>query len=255
MSMEEYEHLIYQQNGPIAVIMLNRPEVMNALSPALISELLKAMTKIASDNSVKVVVVTGAGRAWSAGVDLKALNEGIKEGKFDADEMLKEGNSLMHLIQTMPKPVIAAVNGFCYTGALELLMSFDIIIAAEEAKIGDTHTKWGMIPKWGMSQRLSQLIGPLKARELSFTAEPITGKEAARIGLVNMAVPLEDLDNKVGEIVKKILGNSAQTIGAMKHLYYEGEQNSLKEGLQIEQDFDLAITDRAEFIKDFAKNK
>ncbi len=253
--MEEFEHIVYQQNGPIAVIMLNRPEVMNALSPALISELLAAMTEIAADDEAKVVIVTGAGRAWSAGVDLKALNEGIKEGKFDADDMLKNGNTLMHLIQTMPKPVIAAVNGFCYTGALELMMSFDIIVAAEEAMLGDTHTKWGMIPKWGMSQRLSQLVGPLKARELSFTAEAISGKEAARIGLVNMAVPLEDLDNKVGEIVKKIIGNSAQTIGAMKHLFYQGEQNSLKEGLQIEQNFDLAITDRAEFINDFAKNK
>ena len=253
--MEEFKHIIYQQNGPIAVIMLNRPEVMNALSPDLISELLEAMTAISADDTIKVAIVTGAGRAWSAGVDLKALNEGIKEGKFDADEMLKNGNTLMHLIQTMPKPVIAAVNGFCYTGALELMMSFDIIIAAEEAKIGDTHTKWGIIPKWGMSQRLSQLVGPLKARELSFTAEPISGIEAARIGLVNMAVPLEELDNKVGELAKKIIGNSAQTIGAMKHLYYEGEQNSLKEGLQIEQDFDLVITDRAEFIKDFAKNK
>ncbi len=253
--MEEFEYIVYQQNGPILVIMFNRPEAMNALNPELIEELLVAMKQAAAEDSIKVVLVTGAGTAWSAGMDLKALNEGISQGQVKAADVLKNGLDIMELIQTMPKPVIAVVNGFCYTGALELMMSFDLVIAAEEATIGDTHAKWGVIPKWGMSQRLSQLVGPLKARELSFTCDPINGKEAARIGLVNMAIPLEKLDEKVGEVVKKILSNSSQTIAAMKHLYHAGEQVSLKEGLQIEQDYDVAITDRAEFLKNFEKNK
>ena len=253
--MEEFEYIVYQHNGPIALIMFNRPEVMNALNPTLIEELLEAMEMAASEDSIEVVLVTGAGKAWSAGVDLNALNDGITDGQFDATQMLEDGNAVMELIQTMPKPAIAVVNGHCFTGALELMMCFDIIIAAEEAKIGDTHCKWGMIPKWGMSQRLSQLVGPLKARELSFTAEPINGKEAARIGLVNMAVPLAELDDKVSEIVKKILGNSSQTIAAMKHLYLVGEQGTLKDGLEAEQKYDVGITDRTEFLKDFVKNK
>jgi len=130
-----------------------------------------------------------------------------------------------------------------------------MVIAAEEAQIGDTHAKWGVIPKWGMSQRLSQLVGPMKARELSFTCEPISGKEAARIGLVNKAVPLADLDDAVNEIANKILGNSRQTIAAMKHLYLQGELTTLKEGLAIELTYEKQITDRVEFLKNFTKNK
>lgn len=253
--MANYKYIAFHQQGPIAAIILNRPEAMNALSPQLIEELRDAVKIAGKDPDVGVVIVTGAGRAWSAGIDLKAMNDGITDGTFTSDKVLNDGNELMHLLQTMPKPTIAAVNGFCYTGAMELMMAFDIVIAAEEAKIGDTHAKWGVIPKWGMSQRLSQLVGPQKARELSFTCEPISGKEAARIGLVNKAVPLAELDDTVNEMVNKILGNSRQTIAAMKHLYLQGELTTLKEGLQIEQDYQKAITDRTEFLKDFVNNK
>ena len=253
--MADYKYIAFHSHGPIAAIILNRPGAMNALSPQLVAELRDAVKVAGKDPEVRVVMVTGAGRAWSAGIDLKAMNDGIEEGTFTSDKVLNDGNELMHLLQTMPKPTIAVVNGYCFTGALELMMAFDIVIAAEEAKIGDTHAKWGVIPKWGMSQRLSQLVGPQKARELSFTCEPISGKEAARIGLVNKAVPLAELDDTVNEMVNKILGNSRQTIAAMKHLYLQGEMNTLKEGLQIEQDYHVAITDRTEFLKDFVNNK
>ena len=253
--MSDYKNIAYHQQGPIAVIILNRPEAMNALSPQLVEEWRDAMEVAAKDTEVRVVIVTGAGRAWSAGIDLKALNSGIENGTFTADKVLKDGEVIMDLLQKMPKPTIAAINGFCYTGAMELMMAFDIVIAAEEAKIGDTHAKWGVIPKWGMSQRLSQLVGPMKARELSFTCEPISGKEAARIGLVNKAVPLADLDDTVNEMVNKILGNSRQTIAAMKHLYLQGELTTLKEGLEIELAYEKQITDRVEFLKDFVNNK
>lgn len=253
--MRKLKYLTFQQNGPLALIMFNRPEAMNALNPQLIEELKEAMFAVADDDEIEVVLVTGSGKAWSAGIDLKAMNTGIADGLFTADQILKDGEEIIRLLQTMPKPTIAVVNGYCYTGAMELMMAFDMVIAAEEAQIGDTHAKWGVIPKWGMSQRLSQLVGPMKARELSFTCEPISGKEAARIGLVNKAVPLAELDDTVSEVVRKILGNSAETIAAMKHLYYQGEQTTLKEGLQIEKEYEVAITDRTEFLKNFTKNK
>jgi len=249
--MTEFEHIAYLQNGPILAIIFNRPEVMNALNPKLINELLEAFTIASADEEVKAVIVTGAGKAWSAGIDLKALHKGIDAGDFDAAKINEAGIAIIQLIQTMPKPVIAAVNGHCYTGAMELMMAFDCIIAAEEAMIGDTHAKWGLIPRWGMTQRLSQLVGPIKARELSFTCEPISGKEAAKIGLVNKAVPLKQLDEAVNELVKKMLKNSSQTIAAMKGLYQQGEQGTLSEGLKLEQTIDLSITDRADFLKDF----
>jgi enoyl-CoA hydratase len=147
------------------------------------------------------------------------------------------------------------VHGHCYTGATELMMFFDLIIATEDAKIGDTHAKWGILPKWGMSQRLPRLVGVLKAKEMSFTCKPISGKEAERIGLVNRAVPLEDLENVGMEMANDILQNSAQTIAAFKHLYNEGMNTTLAEGLKIESEFLTDITDRTEFLREFEKNK
>ena len=252
--MSEFKNIAFHQHGPIAVIILNRPDVMNALSPQLIAELKTTIAEVAADEEAKALIVTGAGKAWSAGVDLNTFSGAAANNSTMMDQFLEDGNEIIHLLQTMPKPAIAAINGYCFTGALELMMAFDVVIAANESMIGDTHAKWGVLPKWGMSQRLSQLVGPMKARELSFTCEAITGLEAARIGLVNKAVPLANLDDTVNEMVNKMLGNSAQTIAGMKKLYFFGEQNTLKEGLQAEQAYNVAITDRAEFLADFAEN-
>jgi enoyl-CoA hydratase/carnithine racemase len=111
------------------------------------------------------------------------------------------------------------------------------------------------MPTWGMTQRLPRLVGIMKAKELSFTCKPISGKEAERIGLVNRAVPLEELDKTVLELANDILQNSAQTIAALKHLYNEGIHTTLEEGLKIETDYKVQITDRTEFLRAFEKNK
>ena len=250
-----YQNIIVERQESIAIISLNRPAALNALSPNLIRELKLALQEIARDNSCKVLIVKGAGRAFSAGVDLKAMNESLVGGQFTADEILQDGNQIAKILRTMPQPAIALVHGHCYTGATELMMFFDLIIAAEDAKIGDTHAKWGILPKWGMSQRLPRLVGVLKAKEMSFTCKPITGKEAERIGLVNRAVPLEDLEKTGMEMANEILQNSAQTIAAFKHLYNEGMNTTLADGLKIESEYLIEITDRTEFLRGFEKNK
>ncbi len=183
------------------------------------------------------------------------MNESLVGGQFTADQIIKDGNEIARLLRNMPQPAIAQIHGHCYTGATELMMFFDLIIAAEDAKIGDTHAKWGIMPTWGMTQRLPRLVGVMKAKELSFTCKPISGKEAERIGLVNKAVPLDDLDKTVLELAYDILQNSAQTIAAMKKLYNEGMDTTLAEGLQIESAFKTEITDRTEFLRGFEKNK
>lgn len=251
----EFQEIIYDKKDTVAKITLNRPSVLNALSPLLVQELRDATKDAAADETVKVVVVTGAGRAFSAGVDLNSLNDSIKGGQFDADDILNFGNEFIETLQTMPKPSIAMVNGHCFTGALELMLAFDLIIAADEAKIGDTHTKWGIAPKWGMSQRLAQKVGLLKAMEISFTAKPVLGKEAERIGLVNKSVPSEQLEAATQEMVEMILGNSSQTIAAMKTLYYHGTNHTLAEGIKFESDSVFTINDREEFLRDFENNK
>ena len=250
-----YQDILLERQHAITTIVLNRPAALNALSPNLIRELKAALESVAQDTSCKVLIVKGAGRAFSAGVDLKAMNESLVGGQFTADDILQDGNQIAKILRKMPQPAIALVHGHCYTGATELMMFFDIIIAAEDAKIGDTHAKWGILPKWGMSQRLPRLVGVLKAKEMSFTCKPISGKEAERIGLVNKAVPLDELEQAGFEMANDILQNSAQTIAAFKHLYNEGMETTLGDGLDIESLFVTDITDRTEFLRAFEKNK
>jgi enoyl-CoA hydratase len=250
-----YETILIETAGPVTTVTLNRPAVMNALSPKLLAELRTALEAIATNAACRVVVVRGAGRAFSAGVDLKALADGIQGGQFTADDLTTDANAIAQTLAEMPQVAIAQVHGHCYTGATELMMMFDLVIAADDAKIGDTHTKWGILPKWGMTQRLPRLVGVMKAKELSFTARPVTGTEAERIGLVNRAVPLPDLDSTVRELTDQILSNSAQTIAAMKHLYHVGMATTLEQGLAREAAFETPITDRAEFLRDFEKNR
>ena len=247
--------LLRTQSGPVVTLSLDRPEVLNALSPALVQKLYKEVRNIAQDDSVHILVLTGKGRAFSAGVDLKAMKAEIDGGLFTADDILKTGNALIKTLQEMPQVTIAMVNGHCYTGAMEIMLAFDLIVAADEAKIGDTHAKWGILPKWGMSQRLAHQVGLRKAMELSFTAAPIDGKEAAHIGLVNRSVPRDQLNTAVEELCHKILANSPQTIAAMKQLYYKGAYGSLKKGIEFEAQFQANITDRKEFLQNFEQNK
>ena len=250
-----YQDIILEQQGAITIITLNRPASLNALTPLMIRELKNALKNISTDTNCKVLILKGAGRAFSAGVDLKAMNESLVGGQFTSYEIIQEGNEIANILRMMPQPAIVQVHGHCYTGATELMMFFDLIVASEDAKIGDTHAKWGIMPTWGMTQRLPRLVGIMKAKELSFTCKPISGKEAERIGLVNRAVPLEELDKTVLELANEILQNSAQTIAALKHLYNEGIHTTLEEGLKIETDYKVQITDRTEFLRAFEKNK
>lgn len=250
-----YQDINIETQGAITTIILNRPASLNAMTPNMVSELKTALKAIAADANCKVFILKGAGRAFCAGIDLKAMNETLIDGQFTADQIIIDGNEIAQIIRTMPQPAIAQVHGHCYTGATELMMFFDLIYVAEDTKIGDTHAKWGIMPTWGMTQRLPRLVGTLKAKEMSFTCKPISGKEAASIGLANKAVPLEELDTTVLNIANDILQNSAQTIAALKQVYNEGMHTTLAQGLQIETNFKTEITDRADFLKAFEKNK
>jgi enoyl-CoA hydratase len=247
-----FENLLYSIKDGICHIQLNRPEVLNALSPKLVVELKHAFDIASKDASAGIIILSGAGRAFSAGVDLKQMNESIQGGKFSQDEILKTGLEMIENIQTMPKVCIAMVHGFCYTGALELALAFNLMYVADDTKLGDTHAKWGILPKWGMSQRLPQKVGIMKAREMSFTCKTISGKEAELYGMANKSVPADELENYTFNVAKSILGNSAQAVAAFKHLYHEGSHTTLKEGMKIESAFN---TDRTEFLRAFLKNK
>jgi enoyl-CoA hydratase/carnithine racemase len=226
---------------------------MNALTPGMLKELKAAVLEAGADRGVKVIVLTGAGRAFCAGVDLKAMgDQKLVNGKV-GDFLDVPARELITAIRSVPKVVINLVNGFCFTGALEIMLACDIVIASEDAKIGDTHAKWGLRPTWGMSARLPRRVGYLKAKELSFTAEAITAKEAERIGLINLAVPGDKLEEALQNMAKKIMGNSAQSIAAYKQLYNTNENMTLDKSLDLEFGSDFEITDSLERLSAFIK--
>lgn len=242
----------------IATIALNRPQRLNALTVELLRELHRVLAEIAAGDAVRVVVLTGTGKAFSAGVDLQALAEsGIDLAAGDVGDALNgAARDVIVTLGSMPQASIAKVNGFCFTGALELVLGCDIAIAAAEAKLGDTHAMLGIRPTWGMTQRLPRAVGMARAKELSFTARHFSGAEAAAIGLVLEAVPAAELDARVDALARSIAGNSPGAIAAYKDLYAKAANAGLEEGLAYEFATAYEIADtRARFEAFLAKLK
>lgn len=221
-----YNTMTVEKKDGIATIVLNRPP-LNAVNEELLDELTAVCSNIEEDNSVNVVILTGAGRAFSAGRELSGILMGTEY----------PGGPRYRSLENLSKPVIAAVNGYCFTGSFELAMCADIIIASENAVFGDTHARFGVTPGGGQTQRLPRLVGSRKAKELLFTCEMISANEAERIGIVNKVVPPEELEEAAHDMAKKILKNIPETISTIKSLINKGMGASLEEGLQIEQDW------------------
>jgi len=182
------------EEANIALITLNRPDSLNALSFELLRELDSLLEEIRNDQTIRVVVITGAGRAFSVGADLR---EAEKLDEAGVKEYIGFGQKLFDKIENFDKPVIAAINGFCLGGGLELALACDIRIASEEARIGSPEVGVGLIPAWGGCVRLAKAIGKGKAMELILTGGQIDAKEAERIGLVNKVVPADELTSTV----------------------------------------------------------
>ena len=222
----DYKNLILEKKQGIARITLNRPEVLNAVNNQLLRELISALEDVATDDSVGVVILQGAGRAFCAGADLKSLFGSGGEGE--------RFSRIAEMIEVMDKPVIAAVHGFAITGGFLLAYSSDMIIAAEDAVFADTHALWGLIPNGGESQRLPRLVGKMKAKELMFTSDQISAAEAERIGLVNKVVPRDKLDEATEDMARKLLNNSRNSIAVIKSLINRGMEVDFATGLKLE---------------------
>ncbi|MFI5315628.1 MAG: enoyl-CoA hydratase/isomerase family protein [Myxococcota bacterium] len=233
----------------VAVLCLNRPEVLNALSPKLFAELRSHVDCIALETeSVGCVVLRGAGRSFSAGNDLRAIQAGERASSphFQAETL--------DAIERLPQPVIAAVQGHCYTGALELALACDLLVAGESARFADTHGKFGMTPTWGMSQRLPRRIGPLRAKELMFSGRPLSGAAAVAIGLANQCVPDAELESTALALAREIAANSWFTLRTEKRLIRDGESLGLADALAFERaNSPGAGPDMAERLKAFGK--
>ena len=223
--------VLREDDDGLAILTLNRPEALNALSPKLFVELRAHIDDIAErTDEIGCVILCGKGRSFSAGNDLKAIQTGEQAPSrhFQAETI--------EAIERLPQPVIAAVQGHCYTGSLEVVLGCDLLIAAEGAKFSDTHGKWGMSPTWGMSQRLPRRIGLLKAKELMFSARVVSGAEAVEIGLANRCVADDALLDEAIAMARSFLENSWFTLRADKWLVRQGLDRNLSDGLQFERD-------------------
>lgn len=239
------------RDGRVATVTLARPDALNALTPAMLHLLGDELESLASDAGVAVVVLTGEGRAFSAGVDLKSIGDHpIVDGAV-GDLLDLPARRVTGLLGTMPKITVAKVNGFCFTGALELAIACDLVVVADEATLGDTHVRWGLRPTWGMSQRLVRLVGPARARDLSYTARTFTGTDAAAWGLAARSAPRDQLDDAVAALVDEILANSADALAAYKDLYRAALDTGLTDGLAYEASTRYPIADSDERVAGF----
>jgi enoyl-CoA hydratase/carnithine racemase len=214
----------------LAILTLNRPETLNALSPSLFVELRTHVDDIAQRiDAIGCVLLCGKGRSFSAGNDLKAIQAGERapSAHFQAETL--------EAIERLPQPVIAVVQGHCYTGSLELALACDLIVAAESARFADTHGKWGMSPTWGMSQRLPRRVGLTRAKEMMFSGRVVTGAEAAAIGLAVECVADSELTTRATALARTFLANSWFTLRADKMLVNGGLDHTLAEGLRFER--------------------
>jgi enoyl-CoA hydratase len=243
--------ILTSRDGVVATITMSRPDALNALTIPMLGELAAALDEAAADDTVSVVALTGAGRAFSSGVDLKALGDLPLVGGGIGDVLDLPARAVIERITTMPKIVIAQVNGFCFTGALELALACDLIVAADEARFGDTHVKFGLRPSWGMSQRLGRLVGVSRARELSYTARTFSGVEAAAWGLAVRSVPLAELASTVGELAATIAANSGEALAAYKDLYSRSLDDGLRDGLAYEAATRYPISDTEDRVRSF----
>lgn len=226
--------LVEKQDG-IAVVTLNRPEAMNALSKALRSELYKAMVALDADPEVSVVILTGAGeRAFTAGLDLKEL--GSDAGAMGAANAEGADENPVKAIELCKKPVIGAINGVAITGGFEVALACDVLIASENARFADTHARVGIMPGWGLSQKLSRLIGLYRAKELSLTGNFLSAQKAEEWGLVNRVVTAEDLLPTAKKLAADMATIPVETLTTYKRIIDDGFALSFGDGLKLEHE-------------------
>ena len=206
--MANYETIIYEKKNSVAKITLNRPEALNAITRTMFLEIGQALDDAEQDNSVRVVLLTGSGKSFCAGVDMK-FSQAELLTLHDKQEFFKLGNkAAVEKMENLSKPVIAAVHGYCLAGGFELMMGADFVIAAEDAVIGDQHVNIALFGGGGCYYRLVLLVGIRKAKEIILLGQQLSGKEAAELGIANRAVPADDLHNAVDKMALELAEKS-----------------------------------------------
>jgi 2-(1,2-epoxy-1,2-dihydrophenyl)acetyl-CoA isomerase len=254
----EYRSILYKKEGGKATITLNRPRALNALNREIIEELFFALKEAAGNPEVRVLILTGAGRAFCFGADVSEFSRQIESGNLAPALLLKKVQEITRLLIGTPKPVIAALNGFATGLGLDLALACDLRIAAERAKLAESFISMGLVPDGGGTFFLPKLVGLAKAAEMIFTGEPLSAAEAQRIGLINRVVPAEELSKAIDILADKLIKSPSLALGLAKQALWKNLQANLASALQEEarnQKVCLSSEDHREAVRAFLEKR
>nr|GME06229.1 probable enoyl-CoA hydratase 1, peroxisomal [Ipomoea batatas] len=222
--------VVNRDHDGVGWIIINRPKSLNSLTKAMMTDLAQGFKSLTADKSVRVIILTATGASFCSGVDLTAAEDVFKGDVKDvqADPVAQ--------MQLCPKPIIGAIAGFAVTAGFEIALACDILVASNDAKFLDTHARFGIFPSWGLSQKLSRVIGPNKAREVSLTATPLTANEAERLGFVNHVVERSELLKKARQIAEAIIKNNQDMVLRYKAVINDGFNLDLGRALALEKE-------------------
>ncbi len=257
---QAFETLHLETRGATAWITLDRPDAMNSMSPRMVEEIGAALDSIAHDREVRCLVLTGRGRAFCAGADLKAVKRfaDADDQQAAVQAFLGAANRLLRRIELLPLPVVAAVNGLALAGGLETVLVCDLVVASEDAKFGDAHARYGLLPGWGGSVRLPRKIGANRAKQMMFTAEQVPARTMAEWGLVNQVVAGAELQAATEALCERIVDKSPLGLRRMKRLVDDGLEQPMDTALRVERhmvEAHNASHDRAEGLAAFAEKR
>ena len=249
----EYEHVLLDVEPPIATVTLNRPRVLNALSPELIAEVSDALSRLDADESVRAAVLTGGPKVFAAGADI-----GDMADRSPVDQLLRDQTGRWSRITAFSKPLIAAVNGYALGGGCELALMCDLIVAGENARIGQPEINLGIIPGAGGTQRWPRTVGKYVAMEVNLTGQPLSADRAYQLGLVNRLVPAEVTIEVAKQLARQLAEKPPLAVRLAKESVNKAFETPLDEGLLVERKnfyFLFASEDQKEGMRAFLEKR
>jgi 2-(1,2-epoxy-1,2-dihydrophenyl)acetyl-CoA isomerase len=227
--------LLIERSGPIVTIRLNRPDRLNALNLELARALAKALAHLSHDESARALVITGAGRGFCAGGDLDLLRSArVHKGSHELEDLLHAGSEICLSIASMPKPILAAVNGPAASAGLNIALACDMRIASDQASFGETFAKLGLFPDFGGTFFLPRLVGPAHAAELFLTGDMISPADAMRIGMVNRVVPADKFEEETRSLAEQLAAAPSMAVRPLKRILTLGDRKQLEYALEEE---------------------